>query len=284
VTQKDDFVTFYPNTLPHDLTFNQQAIEKLWDDAPQDRNTVAESFFESRRRGVFTNDKVYVDRQVAGKLPASWNEELKNVAVFNSSEDEYAAIDREWENNIYPSQAEGVDRLCRALADDRGIHLYLRLHPNLKGMERSWLTSLAQLGERHRNLTLIPAESDVSSYMLLDRADVVVTFGSTVGLEAVYWNKPSILLNICYYAGLGGTYNPSDHDAAVKGIRADLPSKDRTPALKAAYYLMRRGFKQPYYEGDRRKGYGKGFRFKGDRIRVRGLTRLRYQLAKNWHG
>ncbi|MDX1387857.1 MAG: hypothetical protein R3344_01625, partial [Acidobacteriota bacterium] len=192
-----------------------------------------------------------------------------------------AALGGEWDEKVYPNQLEAVRRICEDLAGDGGTHVYLRVHPNLRMIaERDYVQGLHALEGRYANLTVIHAGSSVCSYAMLDRSDTVLSFGGTVGLEAIFWGKPSIVLSNCYYKHLGGSYNPGTHEEVMRLIREELSPKDRIAALKMAYYRMRCGFKQPYYDADRSKGSRRGYTFKGDRIAVRGLTRLKYKIAK----
>jgi hypothetical protein len=113
----------------------------------------------------------------------------------------------------------------------------------------------------------------------LDGAAVVLSFRSTMSIESTFWDKPSIVLSASIYKCLGATYNPTSHAEVLDLIRSDLPPKDKLPAVKAGYYLMRSGFTHPYFTSDTAQGRS-GFAFRGDPIRVGGLTRLRYLLSR----
>jgi len=139
--------------------------------------------------------------------------------VFNSSEDEFVAIE-EWNNPFYASQNEALARLMTDIGNDGRIRFFLRVHPNLKGVCNSQVDGIEALAARHGHLHVIAADSTVSSYALIDAADVVVTFGSTVGIEACHARKPSILMGRAMYEDLGVCIRPSSHDAFVELIRA----------------------------------------------------------------
>lgn len=89
----------------------------------------------------------------------------------------------------------------------------------------------------YKNLTVIDAESDISSYDLLFNCEKILSFGSTVGIEAVYWGKPSIQLGHAYYNDLCATYKPFTHTKAIEMIIAKLSSMDKTPSLIYGYYF-----------------------------------------------
>lgn len=95
-------------------------------------------------------------------------------------------------------------------------------------------------------MTVIGPDDPVCTYTLLKNADVVLTFGSTVGIEAVFWGKPSVSAGQCYYRNLGGTYNPSSHSKLVELLRSNLKPKDREAALMYGYYWDTEGKRFKY--------------------------------------
>jgi hypothetical protein len=106
-------------------------------------------------------------------------------------------------------------------------------------------------------------------------ADAVLTFGSTTGIESVYWGTPSILAGRCYYAHLDGTYNPDSHEELVDLIRSRLEPKSVEPALMYGYYQMTAGEPYRYF---RAEGMYRG-RFKGRRVRPGPFARAGVLLA-----
>jgi capsule polysaccharide export protein KpsC/LpsZ len=121
------------------------------------------------------------------------------------------------------------------------IHFYLRIHPNLKGVTHKAHMELYDLG-KYPNITIIPPESKVSSYALMDACDKVVTFGSSTGVEASYWGKPSILVGRSFYEMTGACYHMKSRDELVSAINNDLPAKDQLGALKYAYFVLDRQY------------------------------------------
>ncbi len=75
------------------------------------------------------------------------------------------------------------------------------MHPNLKGIYNSSITDVISIKES--NVELILPESNISSYSLLFSCNIVVTAGSTMGLEASVYDKPSILTSNALYMNLG---------------------------------------------------------------------------------
>jgi hypothetical protein len=238
----------YDRSLPHDLIYGKSEILKQWELAGlnPERNKIAAQFYLENRDGVVQSWYSYIKDQKENLLPPNWNRSKLNIAIFNSSEDEFAAIDDTWTNPLYRNQLEGLNKIVRSLSGNSGdIHLYLRVHPNLKSVDNDYLRSL--LAIESEILTIIPADSPVSTYALLAHADKVLTFGSTVGIEAVYWGKPSISAGQAFYRDLGGTYNPGTHEELIELLKADLEPKGKEAALMYGYYMKTFGVPFKYF-------------------------------------
>lgn len=244
--------TYYVNTTPHDLLYNEKKIMRAWDDdlvSMEDKVFLGSQFYEKKVKGVFSGDTNYIKSQQAGRLPDGWDDTKHNIVVFNSSEDEFASVDAGFDcANLYDNQEAGIRAIAQMTLDNPNIQLYLRIHPHLKGVQYSYHTNLLKLGEEYSNLTVIPADSPVSSYALLQKSSKVVVFGSTVGIEAAYWGKPVINLAGSYYMHLGSTYLPTTEFELKKLItNENLPCLDKTGAMKYGYYYTNYKLPRSYY-------------------------------------
>lgn len=255
----------YENTLPHDIAYNETRIRAAWQDGRRSRDekvAIADAWYAARARGVIPNWFSYAGSQEAGALPADWDSERYNVALYVSSEEECAAIGKEWSGPLFGDQADAVRVLCGALAERAPrLQLYIRLHPNQAGLDNRSIRLLRSLASER--VSVLAPESRVNSYDLLRASDKVVSFGSTVGVEAAYWGKPSVLLGSCFFRNLGSTYLPPDFAAAVEAIAAELPPKDREGALMYGYDQATFGVRFRHFRPD---GVVAGH-FKGARLR-----------------
>lgn len=253
----------YRNTTVHDLGHMHERIESHWAKAADDpeRETLARRFFDDRARGVDKRWKSHVADQTAGRLPDSWSDDKRNVVIFLSSEHEFISIGEEWKNPVYADQLDGIEKIRASFAGDHAIRIWLRVHPNLRGVDNEQTRGIARLAED--GLDVIGADSTISTYALLRAAWKVVTFGSTVGIEANYWGKVSILAGKCVYRELAGTYNATDHDDLVRLLREPLEPLPDTAALKYGFYWYTFGIPYRYYEPS---GVFAG-RYRGRRVR-----------------
>jgi hypothetical protein len=126
--------------------------------------------------------------------------------------------------------------------DDPSIHFYFRVHPHLAGRDSTQTRRLRELHGKYCNLTVVDPDSPVDSYALMEQSAAVVTFGSTMGVEACYWGKPSILLGPALYDHEDCAYRPVDHDETIGLIRQrGLPPRPQTGALRYGLWDLERG-------------------------------------------
>jgi capsular polysaccharide biosynthesis protein len=110
-------------------------------------------------------------------------------------------------------QASLVEQVADALP--AGYDLVLKEHPMSVG--RNSLTLLRRL-RRRPNVRLLPP--DASSHDLIREAEAVVVISSTVGLEALLYDKPVLTLGQPFYSGYGVTL---DVDSFAE-IREQVPA------------------------------------------------------------
>ena len=261
------------DTFPHDREYISRLIRKTWEnssESEEEKNKKGEEFFLNNFRRVVRNWKSFTEGQDEKMLPENWDKNKTNISIFISSEDELVGIGRIWQNPIYKNQNDGLTQIIRDMKDSLDdTHIYLRIHPNLKGLDNSQTRFLNLFNSP--NLTIISPESAISSYTLIKNSSKVLTFGSTVGIEANYWGIPSILAAHSFYDKLDATYNPSTHDEVIKLLKdKNLKPKDKRNSLIYGYYFGTFGIEFKYFSSD---GLFRGF-FKGKNLRISSFWRL----------
>lgn len=238
----------FKNHLPHDIGKMDQLMRDFWNENPdiEEKKRMASYFYEKRRNGVLLSWKSYTDKQVNRLLPDNFDPAKRNIVIFNSSDFEFAAIGPEWNYVLYKNQYDAIMSICKDLASNEDIHFYLRLHPNLATADKVNFDIISNFISP--NLTLIKPDSLVDSYELLDASEKVITFGSTMGMEATWWNKPSILGGPCLYENFKSIYKPASHKELLALIeQKDLPACDKSDAEIFGYYTASFGTKYKYY-------------------------------------
>lgn len=238
---KRNYKARYISSTPFSLRKTLDIANELWNNenvSLEHKIAAGSAFFERRRNAQYTGDKIYTANQQEGLLPDNWDKEKHNIVIFNSSEDEFAAVGGELEEKaLFKSQIEGLDFLKDYFRDNNNVDITLRIHPNLSNVRYSYSTDLFKMGEA--GFRVIDGKSPISTYSLIDAADVVVVFGSTVGAEAPYWGKPVVLLGGATYYYFDCCYTPQTKEEMLELITTNnLAPKDKLGAIKFGYILM----------------------------------------------
>ena len=244
--------TLIEGTYPHDIEYQKTQIGKHWNnERPRtEKENIAKQWFNSRRRGENQGWYSFIKSQKKGNLPDGFEPSKRNVAIYVSSEDEFESI-HGWQNPIYKNQIDAINSIINADID-KNIRFYIRIHPNLKGLKNTQTRELSEL--KGANLTIIPADSKIDSYELMDVCEKTIAFGSTMGIESVFWGKPSILAGRSLYEGLKGCYIPKDHDEMIDLINRRLEPLPNIGALKFGYWQSVAGIPYVYYSPESIRG------------------------------
>ena len=259
----------YENSNPHDLDMHEKRTIEVWNRADKDtREAIGKKFFEDRVKGQITGwNHGFISGQKSGQLPSSWSPDRRNIVIFDSSEDECAAIGPRWDNPIYKDQLDGMSTILRELSERRipeDLRFYIRMHPHMSGCDNFYTRTVLALGSE--NVEVIPPDSPVSTYELMRGAEKILTFGSTVGIEAVFWGKPSILAGEAYYGFLNATHNPTSHEELMDLlVSRDTEGKDGKGPLIYGYYWET--FGEPYRYCESNGPSSTGIEFRGHRVR-----------------
>jgi hypothetical protein len=241
------------NTYPHDLKVIKDEVESIYHNSimPEvEKYKIATAWFEERKAGA--NHDSYTRNQKKDLLPEKFNSEVMNLIIFNSSEDEFVAIE-EWKSPHYSDQNEAIIKLLDDIKDEKRIHVYLRVHPNLKDLNNTQTRGIELIKRKYKNFHVISAESPVSSYALIDLADIVLTYGSTVGIEAAYAGKTSILMGRSIYEDLNVCIKPESHKELIlilrqiiSGVKYPMPKDCQVGWMKYGLFSKLWGFEYEY--------------------------------------
>jgi hypothetical protein len=84
---------------------------------------------------------------------------------------------------------------------------------------------------------------------------VVLTFNSTVGIEATFWDKPSILAGPSLYDQLGSNYIPTSHEEVMSLLlQRNLQPKGKHGALMYGYFFNSFGKPFRYFQPEHFSG------------------------------
>ena len=242
VVNSQDGVVFensFFNDIPHSITAYKEKIIENWNNADVNkREYIGKLFFENKKKSLYAGDKIYTKSQKLGKLPDNWDSTKENIVIFNSSEDEFLSISSEYDSDrLFESQYKALINIFDTYKYDSTKHFYLRIHPNLKNVDD--ISHLALNTLDYPNVTIISAKSDISSYSLIENAQKIIVFSSTIGIESSYWGKPVIVLDKTFYSTFQVAYYPKTE----KELYGFINNKKLEPIvcddiIKIGFFLM----------------------------------------------
>lgn len=235
------------NSSVHDFAARTQSVRDLWSECSSDCIALAEKFYQQRRIGVDQSWYSFTKHQSEGCYP-SRIANRKRFVYFSSSDDEFAAIIDENVSGPFEDQYQAVEYLAFWAHSRDDIEFVLRIHPHLAS--KSYEENQRWLNFERLGAVVIPADDKVDSYGLLTSADIVATYGSTIGIEAVYWGIPSVLLGPAIYRGLGAVLEPLTIDE-LEDVLKDFVNGNvavcREKSLPYGYYQAIFGRPYKYY-------------------------------------
>ena len=237
--RKNSYITL-PTLKVHDLSYAKNIIEDTYQKilakyGLEYVENIADEFFYKSRYGGFNYQGAANFADKHRIEPDS----LVDIVIFPGSYWEYFGMS-DYTHKIYPNPYEGLRRILtdESLPADKKIAI--RWHPNLTGAgiyERGLIDAII-LETNNENIIHYPPSSLVNTYSLMANAKIVVTFGSTLGVQANYYGKPSVLLGRMSYEDLGITYNPSSHEQTMEFLRSNLKAHPKLGSLKYAVFQM----------------------------------------------
>lgn len=246
------YYQIFGNNLPHNIENYNKLVEDHWENEEdiQLKSKIAGDFYAEKRSGISTYDKVYTKNQQSKMLPDNLDVTKSTYVLFNSSDDEFAAIGKEWSIPLFKDQLEGILFLIEYFKNNINIQLVIRVHPNLKGLNRDYLEPIYKLKNKYNNIFIVKPEDSVDTYELIRISEKVITFGSTTTLEANMLDKPVILLGNAFFSRNNVAYMPSSRDEIINFLEEKLVPKPKLGALKYAYYFKTGGIKANYFHNE----------------------------------
>ncbi|NEO01836.1 MAG: hypothetical protein F6K50_42585 [Moorea sp. SIO3I7] len=230
---------------PYDYAYMREQLQIYWQQAGMDREELGHAYYQRKRQGDGIGWTSFTSEQQQGLVPGRTGNH-RQIVYYSSSDDEWAALGDFVKHPIFKNQREAVESLITWVSNRMDCYLTIRVHPHLKKKSlesRNWWKSLTG-----KNFQVIPPDSKVDSYALMDWADVVVTYGSTTGVEAAYWGKPSVLLGDSAYSGLGCVYEPRSEAEVYQLLEKDkIAPLPQEACLPFGYYSLRKGITYKYY-------------------------------------
>lgn len=223
----------------HDWSALQRRMRTMFDQWPVDeREALGAQWFEDRIHHSDPHNSRFVDGQRSGEVPEKPPGETW-VVYFSSSGDEIIELNIDW-GEYFTSQGNALRILAEEVRNLPNHRLIVRSHPHKRHKPpldvQEWLEDVARAKP---DLHVAP-ESTVDSYALMQQADVVVTYGSTSGVEAAYAGRPVIVMGPSAYDELDCAIRVRDRQGLSEAL-GNLTTGDKNGALAYGLMAVRRG-------------------------------------------
>ena len=212
---------------------------------------VAETFFAER---VSPRHNKFAKRHARQFRPPAATGYRRKITFFLSSQDEFASLGKDWKSPF--NDAEIIAAACRRRPD---YFFCVRFHPNQADIG-SDVTGPFQHLTTCENVQLYYPNDTANTYQLIDWSDVVVTFGSTVTVEACWRGKPAILLGPSFYDQLEVAETPQTPEAFYELLGQPIEPRDRANAARMATFKQCDYDPLSYFECSNGKVKPKGLR------------------------
>lgn len=217
----------FPMICPGYMVHDRRNVQKRILSHPADYDVAARYYARNRQpRG-----NKYARKHRTPFVPPEAGDYRKRISVFLSSQDEFESLGKEWVS-LFLDYGPIVENVCRENPD----YMFLvRFHPNQADMSGDILTPFKAVAELP-NVKLYYPTDTVNSYSVMEWSDTVVTFGSTITVEACWAGKVVIMLGPSFFDELDVAYTPRTLEEFNSLLRMDLTPKSPENAARFAHY------------------------------------------------
>tara|TARA_X000000950_G_scaffold285673_1_gene392225 strand:- start:80 stop:1573 length:1494 start_codon:yes stop_codon:yes gene_type:complete len=270
----------FKNHLPGDIDNFAKDIDRVWKKSAHSKKAI-NYFRDKYQRKIKDDTSSYVLKQEINSLPDNWDKKKRNIVYFTSSQDEYAALGGEYDKIIYKDQFDSIKKISDEIKrkKNKEIFFWIKCHPNLSNVFWNYHKKVFNLHDPANNIHVIPPSSKVDTYSVLKVCEKAITFNSLIGIESVYWRKPSIIIGRRVYEKLNCIYKPKNHSEVMRLVlKKNLKPKSIIGAYKYSVHWVDGGSKLKYLSGS--MANNEEFKFKNFTFSFKGLDVLLYKYEK----
>jgi hypothetical protein len=180
----------------------------------------------------------------------NFDKKKKNIVFFCSTEHEYSSVAYK-KKDFYLSynwrkQINAINSIIKIIKKDKKYYLYIKAHPNFskKSNQDKLLKKL-----ENSQVQYLSNKECVDSISLIKQSDIVITFGSSVELLALYLNKKVISLFRALYSKFNLFYYPKNEKELELLLKNSVKKKrSMLKIFKISYYYMNHGNLYKYYK------------------------------------
>ncbi len=228
----------FVNELRHSIEGNTRKAIAFYEADKEMAEKRAEDFFIKKTQNKYTGEPIYTKQQRKNSLPeAIENTTKKVIAIYPTTEDEYKFIGKEWDGRVVESQIDEIEKLAACLPPEEYV-LVVKMHPNQVFTAENTTNKYLALAKKYSHVIVEKPLSKKNSYALMYRADVVVVFASSMGVEACYAGKPVVLIGDTNWGNLDIAHKVYSGKEAGKIIKEGIKPKPVLGAIIWGNYLI----------------------------------------------
>ena len=144
-------------------------------------------------------------------------------------------------NQYFGDQGGALKALGSECSKRDDIYFVVRTHPHKRRKPKLDVQQWHEIVNKVNPDVHLDEYSEIDSYTLMREADVVVTYGSTTGIEAAFAGRPVIVMGPSAYDELGAVRRVTNHNELSHALSNPIPG-DMEGSLAFGLMMQRRGF------------------------------------------
>lgn len=234
----------------HNSDFRKKLINIHWkkNSKNKKRIQIAKNFFYQSKNGkriTFSGLK-FKRNKISPILKIKKKEKI--YTYFSSTSYEWDAI-LGYKKDCWKNEFEAISNLIKETKKRPDIKLIIRLHPFNKLLKSHKDMQNIKKIAKDNKIMLFDEKSNIDSYKLMKKSYAIITYGSTIGAEAVFQGKPSISMRNSFYSNNDTVYS-AVNKKKLRNIlnKKQLYKKNNKGVLPYAFYQMTFGKKFKYFK------------------------------------
>ena len=201
---------FFEDYQPHIFDNRKKEMKYMKEEIPAEAiNRIGEDFFKRKVIGDGVFEMSYTKNQISHtstklKEILDLNNGKRIISYFTNSDDEYQSIDGFSSRYPFFGDQKSAVKEIADLAFSLNYFLIVRVHPNLKSKSSREISRWSELSKyiQDRGFFWVGEDDPESTYDIIKKSSIVISAGSTVGAEAAFLQKKSVVITNSFYNGI----------------------------------------------------------------------------------